>query len=65
MVNQDPDRLLDVVNRYDADKSRRDSSAFIDERFPDFWTDFTRRCEILSDGRRREKFFDLGARRAS
>lgn len=46
----DPDKMIDVVNRYQDDKSRRENRAFIDDRFPDFWTDFQRTYEILNGG---------------
>jgi hypothetical protein len=53
------EQALEEANRRMAEKSRQETTDFVDERFMDFVADADRVQEILEDGRRHTKFFDL------
>jgi hypothetical protein len=41
------------------DVSKKETNEFVDERFVDFMHDGQRRQELMTDGRKSTKFFDL------
>jgi hypothetical protein len=61
----DPDRMADAFDNVVRQTSNKETKAYIEERFPDFWTDFNRRLDIMRNGirSRRQRFMDLGASR--
>jgi hypothetical protein len=61
-ADRDPVRMLSAMRRQEKEREQREQDTYIDDRLPDFLKDLKREIEVLTDGRRRTRFMDMGRR---
>lgn len=57
----DPDRAMRISRQFADERLEREINGFVDDRTPEFTRDMRRIQEIVTDGRVRQKHFDMGA----